>query len=164
VARFARSSRRAAANNGRAARSTQSPKPPESRATAPRNLSHATEKEQARDLIDCGLVRKQPLRSIQLRVACSVLRADAALAATGAAFSGATSGTFACRSRGCIRANPLLHEIAHEIDAAVRVAPLVVVPAHELEELAVQLDAAAGVEDRAVRIVDEVVETTSSEV
>ena len=47
-------------------------------------------------------------------------------------------------------------DVANEIDAAVAVAPLVVVPAHQLEEAAVQLDAAAGVEDARVRVVDEV--------
>src|SRR4051794_32430498 len=50
----------------------------------------------------------------------------------------------------------LAGDVLHEVDAAVAVAPLVVIPAHELEELAVQLEAAAGVEDGAVRIVDEV--------
>src|SRR5438128_1852461 len=42
---------------------------------------------------------------------------------------------------------PLADHVAQQIDAAMGVAPLVVVPAHQLEEAAVQLDARAGVED-----------------
>src|SRR6266545_8303074 len=50
----------------------------------------------------------------------------------------------------------LPNHVAQQIDTAVRVAPLVVVPANELEEATVQLDARAGVEDARVLIVDEV--------
>src|SRR5439155_21212671 len=46
--------------------------------------------------------------------------------------------------------------VLQQVYAAVAVAPLVVVPRDELEEVLVQLDAAAGVEDAAVRVVDEV--------
>ena len=41
----------------------------------------------------------------------------------------------------------VLGNLLEQIDAAVAVAPFVVVPADELEEGAVQLDAAAGIED-----------------
>src|SRR5690606_34227312 len=47
-------------------------------------------------------------------------------------------------------------DVAHEVDAAVAVSPLVVVPGDQLEEPAVEADAASGVEDRAVAVVDEV--------
>src|ERR1700677_4440111 len=50
----------------------------------------------------------------------------------------------------------LADDILDEIHAAVAVAPLVVVPAHELEELAVQLDARTRVKNARVRVVDEV--------
>src|SRR5687767_3724075 len=50
----------------------------------------------------------------------------------------------------------LARDELEQVHAAIAVAPLVVVPAHELEEAAVQSDATAGVEDRAVRIVDKV--------
>ena len=42
----------------------------------------------------------------------------------------------------------------HQVDDAVAVAPLVVVPAHDLEEVGVQFDAGAGVEDGAARVAD----------
>ena len=45
--------------------------------------------------------------------------------------------------------------VLQQVHAAVAVAPLVVVPADQLEEPAVQLDAAAGVEDTRRRVVDE---------
>ena len=41
----------------------------------------------------------------------------------------------------------LANHVTQQIDAAVGVAPFVVVPADQLEEAVVQLDAAAGVED-----------------
>ena len=47
-------------------------------------------------------------------------------------------------------------DVFHEIDHAVAVAPLIVIPADELEELAVQLDAATGVEHGTALVVDEV--------
>jgi cytosine/creatinine deaminase len=43
-----------------------------------------------------------------------------------------------------------------QVDHAVGVAPLVVIPADQLEERGVQLDAGAGVEDREAGVVDEV--------
>src|SRR6202011_2526712 len=43
-----------------------------------------------------------------------------------------------------------------QIDAAIGVAPLVVVPADELEEALVELDAGARVEDARMSVVDEV--------
>src|SRR5262249_30607402 len=50
----------------------------------------------------------------------------------------------------------LANHVLQEIDATIRVAPFVVVPADELEEAAVQLDAAAGVEDAGIGVMDEV--------
>src|SRR5205814_5548992 len=47
------------------------------------------------------------------------------------------------------------HELG-QLRHAAGVAPLVVVPADELEEVLVELDAAAGVEDRGAAVVDEV--------
>ena len=55
----------------------------------------------------------------------------------------------------CI-ADFLANDLLQEIDGAVAVAPLVVIPTDQLEEALVKLDAAAGVEDRRVRVVDEV--------
>src|SRR5262249_49447748 len=55
--------------------------------------------------------------------------------------------------RGLI--TPAYHE-AQQVHTAVRVAPLVVVPADQLEEAAVQLDTRARVEDARRRVVDEV--------
>src|SRR5688572_13279861 len=49
-----------------------------------------------------------------------------------------------------------LREVAEHVDAARRVAPLVVVPRHDLEELVVELDAGLRVEDAAARITDEI--------
>ena len=39
------------------------------------------------------------------------------------------------------------HDIREEVDDAVGVAPLVVIPAHEFEERGVQLDGGTGIED-----------------
>src|SRR5690242_13903387 len=50
----------------------------------------------------------------------------------------------------------LANHVAQQIDAAVGVAPFVVVPANELEEAIIQLDSRAGVEDAGVLVVDEV--------
>jgi hypothetical protein len=47
-------------------------------------------------------------------------------------------------------------DLGGQVDHAVGVAPLVVVPADELEEVLVQLDRRAGVEDRRALVVDEV--------
>src|SRR5437660_4093535 len=55
------------------------------------------------------------------------------------------------------RVNSLLADhVLEQIDAALRIAPFVVVPADELEEAVVQLDAAARVEDARMRIMNEV--------
>src|SRR5262245_57853136 len=79
----------------------------------------------------------------------------------------------ASRSRGCApayRITPLrglpptlgpgslppAHHVCQQIDAAVRVAPLVVVPADQLEEAIIQLDAGAGVEDARMGVVNEI--------
>src|SRR5438132_4282530 len=50
----------------------------------------------------------------------------------------------------------LAGHVTHEIHDAIRVAPLVVVPGDELEEVAVQLDRAARVVDARCLVVDEV--------
>src|SRR5690606_40903298 len=44
----------------------------------------------------------------------------------------------AAPARGRWGSEPLLDHVSEQVDAAVRVAPLVVVPAHELEEVAVE--------------------------
>src|SRR5262249_45834583 len=54
------------------------------------------------------------------------------------------------------RRSRLADHVLQQVDAAVGVAPFVVVPRDELEEPAVQLDPAAGVEDARSRVVDEV--------
>src|SRR5688500_2451704 len=50
----------------------------------------------------------------------------------------------------------LLRDPLRQLDDAVRVAPLVVVPRDELEEVLVELDRASRVEDRRRLVVDEV--------
>src|SRR5690606_29116844 len=62
----------------------------------------------------------------------------------------------AAPARGRWGSEPLLDHVSEQVDAAVRVAPLVVVPAHELEEVAVELDRRAGIVDARTRVVDEV--------
>ena len=52
--------------------------------------------------------------------------------------------------------NALLQDVAQEVSDTVAVAPFVVVPAEQLEKLAVELDAGAGVKDRGGRAMDEV--------
>src|SRR5690606_21380989 len=47
-------------------------------------------------------------------------------------------------------------DVADEVDTAVAVPPFVVIPAHQLEKPVVEADAAAGVVDRAVAVVNEV--------
>src|SRR5690606_7007503 len=59
-------------------------------------------------------------------------------------------------ARGSRASQALADHVREQVDAAVRVAPLVVVPAHELEEVAVELDRRARVVDARPRIVDEV--------
>ena len=49
-----------------------------------------------------------------------------------------------------------LKQLLEQIDAATAITPLVVIPAHELEEFAVQLNAAAGIEDARASIVNEI--------
>lgn len=49
-----------------------------------------------------------------------------------------------------------LGDVAHEVDQAVAVAPLVVVPSDDLHEGGVEHDARLGVEHRRPRVVDEV--------
>src|SRR5262245_47681453 len=67
-------------------------------------------------------------------------------------FSGTSVMDFFIRnSRG-----EFLKQLLEQIDAATAITPLVVVPAHELEEFAVQLNAAAGVEDARASVVNEV--------
>jgi uncharacterized protein (DUF1697 family) len=59
---------------------------------------------------------------------------------------------------GCGRAKLTIlldHEL-EQVDAAVAVAPFVVVPAHQLEEALVETYTAAGIEDARVRVVDKV--------
>src|SRR5260370_11994790 len=46
----------------------------------------------------------------------------------------------------------LLGHVEHQIDHSIRIPPLVVVPAYDLEEVRIQFDARSGVEDRAARI------------
>src|SRR3954466_1924232 len=50
----------------------------------------------------------------------------------------------------------LFGHVLQQVDAAVAVAPLVVVPAHQLEEVLVQPNRGARVIDAAARVVDEV--------
>src|SRR5688572_7462799 len=50
----------------------------------------------------------------------------------------------------------LLRDVLQQVDTTVRVTPLVVVPADELEELRVQLHRGARVVDAGARVVDEV--------
>src|SRR5260221_8472207 len=50
----------------------------------------------------------------------------------------------------------LSDHVLEQVHAAIRVTPLVVVPADELEESAVQLDAAARVKNARMRVVNEV--------
>ncbi len=50
----------------------------------------------------------------------------------------------------------LLGDVSHQVDDAVGVAPFVVVPTDEFEEVGVQLDRAAGVEDGGGFVVDEI--------
>ena len=54
------------------------------------------------------------------------------------------------------RRQPFDDHVLQQVDAAVAVAPLVVVPADQLEEVRVQLDRAAGVVDARALVVDEV--------
>ena len=55
-----------------------------------------------------------------------------------------------------LHSKELFDDEFEEVDATVGVAPFVVVPADELEEFAVELDAGPGVEDAGVGVVDEV--------
>src|SRR3954467_5126012 len=57
------------------------------------------------------------------------------------------------QSRRCIS---FLDNLFQKIDGAVAVAPLVVIPTDELEEVLIELDSAARVEDRGMRVVNEV--------
>src|ERR1700730_12342166 len=50
----------------------------------------------------------------------------------------------------------LADHVPQQIDTAVRVAPFVVVPAHQFEEAVIQTDAGTGLEDAGVVIVHEV--------
>ena len=68
-----------------------------------------------------------------------------------------------CRHRRCklrrVSSCPqriLEKELTDKVEAAAGVAPLVVVPGNELDEVLVQLDTSRGIEDRRVRVAVEV--------
>jgi hypothetical protein len=52
--------------------------------------------------------------------------------------------------------NALGDNVLKQVHHAIAVAPLIVVPAHQFEETAVELNAGASVEDAALAVVDEI--------